>query len=846
MISLYQSFNKYQREQEQEQGQELGQEQEQKQKQEQKQGQEQKIWRKMISLGRSFTLLIIAISLVLGQNALSQNYLWPTDASHALTSSFAEYRPGRFHAGIDIKTWGQVGYKIFAIGPGHISRLRVSPFGYGRAVYLSLDTGESVVFAHMLKFNDDLEAYVQAEQERRGRFSVDLYLNEQQFRVQQGDLLGYTGQSGVGYPHLHFELRDHQNRPINPFLRGYEVKDTVAPTITKISITPMDAASTVEGDWRPVILTPVRTGDGHYSISQPVLVYGRIAFGVSAFDKMDGVDNNYGTYRNSLLVDGETVYSAAYDRFPYDENNQANLDRDFRLFMHGKGIFYKLYRDYGNTLSFAAKPDLYYGVIDFSASPAKPSLLQEALSYFGAQEPLPKGVIHLDEGYHDFQIAVEDFWGNRSTVAGRILARRKEQLSLRVAGSIGNGTLIGEAQGQNGIPLSKCSLAVSLNYGQSWLPISNLSNKLPVDSNASQGRGNSNSFIFPLSKMNYAKAPFFLRAQAQDSNGIPSFPAFALVNGNNGAAEVEQAYQVESEYYDNYIRLEISAPRGLLVPPQVTGWHEDGVAERVRIIPSSPGRFYGSWPLSSKESGPIPLEIIAGSDSGGKVIQKEWLRFTAVAMNKNKRVRTEDDLCYVDFSAHTLFRDMFVRTRVVQPESSAQYDLVSKVYEIEPMDVPLRSNATISIKYPAGDTLANRIGLFYRNGKNGWAFLGNSLSVANGTISGRASSFGAYALIRDTDLPTIDLLYPSQGAHLTTVVPTLRAHFHDRLSGIGGDEDMEMLLDGHKVIAEYDPEQNSLFYNVRKPLAKGRHRVDFHVRDRCGNKASRSNTFWID
>ncbi len=800
----------------------------------------------MISPRQHCKSFIIAISLVLGQKTLAQNYIWPTDASHALTSSFAEYRPGRFHAGIDIKTWGQVGYKIFAISSGHISRLRVSPFGYGRAVYLTMDTGESVVFAHMLKFNDAIEAYVQAEQERRGRFSVDLYLDSQQFRVQQGDLLGYTGQSGVGYPHLHFELRDSQSRPINPFLRGYEVKDTVAPTISKISVTPMDAASTVEGDWRPVILPAVKTASRTYTISQPVLVYGRIAFGVSAFDEMDGVENNYGTYRNTLEIDGQTVFSATYDLFPYDENNQSNLDRDFRLFMQGKGFFYKLYRDYGNTLSFYAKPDLYYGIINFAASPAKASLLQEALSYFGSEEPLPEGVIHLAEGYHDFQIVVEDFWGNRSSVVGKLLAKKREQLALRIAGNAKNGTLIGEAQGQNGIPLSKCSLAVSLNYGQSWQPILNLSNKLPVDSNALHNKGNSSSFIFPLSKTYYANAPFYLKAQAQDSNGIPSFPAFAFVNGSKASTRDEQIYGIESEYFDNYIRLEITAPHGLLTPPQVTGWHENGVAEPVQLIPSSPGRFYGSWPLSGKESGPIPLEIIAEPDSGGKVIQKEWLRFIAVAKNKNKRVRTEDDLCYIDFSANSLFRDMFVRTRVTQPEYSSHHELVSKVYEIEPMDVPLRSNATISLKYSTGDTLANRLAVFYRNGGNGWAFLGNSLSEANGTVSGRASSFGAYSLIRDTEPPSVNFLYPSPGTHLTTAHPTLRANFNDRLSGIGGDENMEMLLDGRKVIAEYDPEQNSLFYNVRKPLAKGRHVVGFRVWDRCGNKAARSNVFWID
>ena len=87
-----------------------------------------------------------------------------------LTSAFGEYRARRFHTGIDVKTWGKTGYKIFAIRPGYILRVSVSPGGYGKAVYLKLDTGETAVYAHLSKFNDKIQNLVDREQRRLGKY----------------------------------------------------------------------------------------------------------------------------------------------------------------------------------------------------------------------------------------------------------------------------------------------------------------------------------------------------------------------------------------------------------------------------------------------------------------------------------------------------------------------------------------------------------------------------------------------------------------------------------------------------------------------------------------------------
>ena len=100
--------------------------------------------------------------------------------------------------------------------------------------------------------------------------------------------------------------------------------------------------------------------------------------------------------------------------------------------------------------------------------------------------------------------------------------------------------------------------------------------------------------------------------------------------------------------------------------------------------------------------------------------------------------------------------------------------------------------------------------------------------------------------MRDMIAPEILSLTPVQGAHLSTSQPMLRARFRDELSGIDGEDDMTLSLDGKTLIAEYDPDQRALLYNPRTPLSRGKHVLRFHVNDRCGNEATRTHSFWIE
>ncbi len=80
------------------------------------------------------------------------HYLWPTEASPYLTSTFAETRSAHFHAALDIKTWGQRGYEVYATRDGVVDRIAIGPRGYGKVVYLKHNDGSYSVYAHLLSF----------------------------------------------------------------------------------------------------------------------------------------------------------------------------------------------------------------------------------------------------------------------------------------------------------------------------------------------------------------------------------------------------------------------------------------------------------------------------------------------------------------------------------------------------------------------------------------------------------------------------------------------------------------------------------------------------------------------
>ena len=177
------------------------------------------------------------LCLLIPLNLLSQNYLWPTNASKYLSSSFCEFRDDHYHSAIDIKTWNTEGYPCYAVEEGFVKRIRVSPHGYGKVLYLKLKDGNTAVYAHLQKFTKQIDDQIIKKQFKNQRYRLDWW--PENLKVKKGEVIAYTGRTGIGVPHLHFEIRNEKDNPVNPLFYYKEIKDTKRPKLLELAVIPI-------------------------------------------------------------------------------------------------------------------------------------------------------------------------------------------------------------------------------------------------------------------------------------------------------------------------------------------------------------------------------------------------------------------------------------------------------------------------------------------------------------------------------------------------------------------------------------------------------------------------------
>lgn len=239
--------------------------------------------------------------------------VWPLDLpTRHLTSNFMEHRLGRFHAGIDLKTGGRCGLPVRAAEDGWLSRLRVAPFGYGWVVYLHGDSGRTYVYAHLERLADPWRELVRADLRRRGASEADLVLPAGACRVRRGEVLALSGQSGTLGPHLHFEVRDAGNLPLDPLAWGFAPADTIAPAILAVRCLPAAPGVRVAGGDGARLFATGAPLDG---MLPPLAVDGPVAFTARVLETADVAGHRLEPWRLAVTLDDSLVYEARNDVF---------------------------------------------------------------------------------------------------------------------------------------------------------------------------------------------------------------------------------------------------------------------------------------------------------------------------------------------------------------------------------------------------------------------------------------------------------------------------------------------------------------------------------------------------
>lgn len=304
----------------------------------------------MIFFKKSF-LSFWLFSILFTLNSQEYNLNSPIDLPLNLSGTFGEFRSSHFHYGLDVTTNKKPGYNVYSIDSGSIVRINVSTSGYGKVLYISHPNGLTSIYAHLKEFSPKIQEYIKTQQYLNKSYSIQKFFNNGEIKVNKGDLIGYTGNTGGSSgPHLHFEIRDTKSQnPINPLSFNYKYDDSNRPIIKSLYV--FDEGDSFKKD-NPKKYEIKKINDSLY-IADKIIYSNKIGIGIEVYDRQS--KNNYnrnGVYEVKMFLDSVLNFSYKMDKINIDESVFRKIFYDYSLLKTKKKRIQKVYYPPNSKLNF--------------------------------------------------------------------------------------------------------------------------------------------------------------------------------------------------------------------------------------------------------------------------------------------------------------------------------------------------------------------------------------------------------------------------------------------------------------------------------------------------------------
>lgn len=293
------------------------------------------------------TLTILMLCAVTTLQAQQQTF--PTDYfKHplqlpvSLAGDFAEIRPNHFHSGIDLRTGGKEGEKVYAPADGYVSRINISAWGGGKILYITHPNGYRTVYMHLSAFCGEIAQFVHNYQYDHHVYAFDIDLPKDSIKVKQGQLVALTGNTGGSSgPHLHYDIRYASNdQAINPLYFGIRYSDPIAPTIDNIKIYPANSSTTINGKNAEWFLNQPKKNSKTSNRQDTIAIAGRFYTGIYTYDRMEqGSSSKNGVEKIELYVDGELFHRYQVSSFMFEETRAINAIIDYPQYQRNRNYY---------------------------------------------------------------------------------------------------------------------------------------------------------------------------------------------------------------------------------------------------------------------------------------------------------------------------------------------------------------------------------------------------------------------------------------------------------------------------------------------------------------------------
>ncbi|HEV8336059.1 MAG TPA: M23 family metallopeptidase [Candidatus Polarisedimenticolia bacterium] len=716
-----------------------------------------------------------------GQEALR----FPLDQPAGLVASFGEYRADHLHPGVDFSTGGRNGLPVRAVAGGRIYRLKVEWRGYGRALYVRHADGRISVYAHLDRYEDErlgLERIVEVEKRKRGlRYPGDILL-EPSLAVKQGDVIAFSGESGAGLPHLHFELRREDQEPADP-LDARWIAAGAPPVFESVILRSASPDSWIDG--ARVREVPLSRGkDGVYSPPRAIAVTGPI-LPESRLHSEDSQGHRLGIKALTVRIDGMVVYRFKLESFRFSQYPQVGLLLDHAMSRLSPAEYtYFLSRLKGNDLGRTGLAESPFP----SLTPGTHRLEVEAEGTLGGPvakariplESLPSARLRWDDPRE------ED--GDRRTLRFGI---------PRAALGPGARVVYRAAGGDRGVIL--CGSRQELSDGERC---------------ALQAGGEAAGITAEL----FSGARFIGRATLFFDQQVP-FEA--------------RAPRSRIEVFSSHVDLHLGIDKGFVPPALLVVKKRDGI-EKLPLAQEASGEFLAAVPVASwREAVSLGVEWRNGSAARGldPPVFPHFIR-------REAGVRIEDCGMEMAIPAQALYDDTPAQCErwADSPPPEEGLSLLGPALRLLPSGLPLAVKGSLRFPIPASEPHPERLGIYrLADSDRGWAYQGGE--VAGGVLQIPVGRFDTYAVIRDDAAPRILGVDPLRQEGGTGRRDRLRVRVEERGSGLSYDG-VHLILGDAEIETEYDPDRGWSTAVLPGGLPAGAHSGTAWAVDRAGNRSA--------